>query len=242
MPQTPITVDAALGALERHYGPQQVDWPVDPYEFIVWWHCGYPASDAACAKGWAALTSAIGIEPRQLLAASPAELAESLKNGGMVPELRAQRLKEIAMRVQDSLGGNLGDALDGPTGQARKVLKQFPNISDPGADRILLFAGLAPIPAVPSNNPAPLVRILHGRERENYAVNYKQAQHDLDAQLPATFDARARAYLLLKAHGQQLCKRTKPKCDRCPLQKQCAYAKRNFRGRGAATPVPGSRR
>ena len=63
----------------------------------------------------------------------------------MFPELRGPRLKEIAARVQDEFGGDLRAALVGSTLRVRKTLKSFPGIADPGADRILLFAGLAPV-------------------------------------------------------------------------------------------------
>src|SRR5580658_3511528 len=82
-PAMAAAVPEILDRLEAHYGPQEPHWPTEPYEFLVWWHCGYPASDAACARGWDSLRRATGIEPRQLLAASPAKLASALKPGGM---------------------------------------------------------------------------------------------------------------------------------------------------------------
>ena len=220
-----------LDKLEKFYGRQAPCWPEDPYAFIVWWHCGYPASDAACTKGWEKLNREVGIEPHNLLAAPPGQLAAALKPGGMVPELRAMRLKEIARRVKDELGGDLRAALAGPLPVARKTLKKFPNIADPGADRILLFAGIAPLAAVPSNCPHVLVRALHGEERENYGVNYREAQQAIAAEVPETVDARKRAYLLLKRHGQEICKRTKPKCEDCPINSHCAFSAGHRRGR-----------
>ncbi len=219
------TVPQILDRLESCYGAQQPLWPTDPYEFLVWWHCGYPASDAACARGWEALHRATGIAPPQLLQAGAARLSSALKAGGMVPELRAQRLLEIAARVQDEFAGDLRSALSGPLPAVRKSLQKFPNIAGPGADRILLFAGIAPVPAVPSNCPHVLVRILRGRESANYNAVYRDASQALDAQTPARLDARARAYLLLKRHGQETCKRTNPLCDSCLLRPVCAYAR-----------------
>lgn len=218
-----IRIPGLLDQLETFYGQQEPGWPVDPYEFIVWWHCGYPASDATCAKGWDKLQSEIGIEPHNLLAATPRKLASALKSGGMVPELRALRLKEVAMRVHDKLGGDLRAALTGPLSEVRKTLKSFPGIADPGADRILLFGGITPLAAVPSNATQVLVRVLHGRERENYGVNYREGQQAIAAEVPATFDARTRAFLLVKQHGQEICKRTKPKCEQCPVNSNCAF-------------------
>jgi adenine-specific DNA glycosylase len=153
----------------------------------------------------------------------------------MVPELRALRLKEIAIRVKDHFDGDLRSALLGSPDKARKELKRFPNIADTGADRILLFAHISPIAAVPSNCPHVLVRILLGRERENYGVNYREAQDAIEPQIPATFDARTRAYLLLKHHGQLTCKRTNPKCDECPVNTKCAFFSGKNRGRPPAS-------
>jgi len=223
MRRTLLTIPELLDRLEKFHGHQEPCWPEDPYEFIVWWHCGYPASDAACTKGWGKLSREVGIEPRALLEASPGKLAAALKPGGMVPELRALRLKEIARRVRDEFGGDLRAALGGPLSAARKTLKKFPSIADPGADRILLFAGIAPLAAVPSNCPHVLVRVRRGRERENYGVNYREAQQAIATEMPETLDARRRAYLLLKRHGQEICKRTKPQCDKCPLNSHCAF-------------------
>jgi endonuclease-3 len=206
-----VTLPQILDRLEAHYGAQQPTWPVDPYQFIVWWHCGYPASDRACAKGWAELQK-IGTDPQQLLAATPKRLAAALKAGGMVPELRAMRLKEIALKAERDFE------------LTRESLKKFPNIADPGADRILLFAGVGPVAAVPSNSPHVLVRILRGRERENYGVNYRLAQEAIEAEVPSNLEARQRAYLLLKVHGQTVCKTTNPKCSVCPVNDLCKFA------------------
>src|SRR4051794_18983615 len=113
-----ISITELLDQLESYYGRQEPCWPGDPYLFIVWWHCGYPASDAACAKGWKSLHAAVAVDPETLLAAAPATLAAALGPGGLVPELRARRLKEIAARVKNEFGGDLRAALLGPVGKA----------------------------------------------------------------------------------------------------------------------------
>ena len=221
-PKTPIS--KVLDVLEKAYGSAEPSFPTDPYEFLVWWYCGYPASDAACAKGWENLTRDVGVEPENLLKAKPAKLAAALKPGGMFPELRAERLKELAMRVQGELGGDLRATLAAsPVAKARKILKQFHSIADPGADRILLFGGISPIAAVPSNCVHVPARILKGDDTQNYSSAYREAQRALAAEIPEAFDARTRAYLLLKRHGQEVCKRTNPKCDQCPVRSQCVY-------------------
>jgi endonuclease-3 len=194
---------------------------------LIWWHCGYPPSEERCAKGWASLTREIGIAPKRLTAASTAKLVGALKKGGMVPDLRAARLKDIAAQVQEEYGGDLRSALSRlSVPQARKALKAFPGIGNPGADRILLFSRLSPVAAVPSACPYVLVRVLHGPEGDKYVAIYAAAQRMLNT-LPATFDERIRGYLLVARHGQELCKRSNPLCARCPLRARCAFANRS---------------
>ena len=230
VPQSRITLPEILNRLEKFYGPQEPSFPVDPYEFLVWWYCGYPASDAACAKGWNSLTRDVGTDPGKLLRTKPGKLALAIKPGGMLPELRAQRIQELAFRVENEFGGDVRAALAGPIAKARKLLKSFHGIADPGADRILLFAGVSTIAAVPSNCVGVLLRILVGNEGKSYSATYREEQRIIASEVPGTFDARTRAYLLLKHHGQQLCKRTNPKCQECPLRANCKYAALNSRG------------
>jgi endonuclease III len=223
--KTRLTIPELLNQLEEFYGKQEACWPSDPYLFLLWWYCGYPASDASCSKGWKELTRTIGTDPDAILAADPARLSAALKAGGMLPELRAARTKEVAARIKNEFAGDLRSSLAGPITKIRKVLKSFPSIADPGADRILLFAKIQPVAAVPSNCTAVLERIQNGREKKNYNASYREGQRMLDLEVPVTFDARVRAYLLLKRHGQELCKRTKPKCELCPLRAACAFVR-----------------
>src|SRR5579864_1762546 len=215
-----ISLSEILDRLEAFHGSQEPCWPTDPYLFLVWWYCGYPASDKACIQGYDSLKKNVGVDPEQLLKAPIPKIASALKPGGMLPELRALRLKELASEVTHAFGGDLRAALAGPLRETRKKLKQFPSIADPGADRILLFASLAPLAAVPSNCVHVPVRICHGQESGNYSRDYRKAQQQIEAEVPAKFDARMRAYLLLKRHGQELCKRTNPKCPDCPVRRE----------------------
>jgi endonuclease III len=93
----------------------------------------------------------------------------------------------------------------------------------------LLFAKLAPVAAVPSACVDVPMRIWFGDAGKSYAANYREAREVLNTGLPESFEARQRAYLLLKKHGQEICKRSRPKCQLCPITAQCAY----FQSKGA---------
>lgn len=225
-----------LDALEGLYGPQKLAGPKDPYEMVVFLNCGYPASDAKCAKGFEALKREIGLEPKRVLAVSKAKLAKVMRPSVIIPGLCAERLKEIARKVSKAFKGDLTAALKQRLREAKeagkglkaakKALQEFPVIGEPSAEKILLVSGLAAVAAVPSAFVEVPIRIFGGAPGKNYAADYKVAREILDTGLPPTFEARQRAYLLLKKHGQEVCKRSKPKCEVCPLTAHCAYLQR----------------
>ena len=223
-----------LDELEKLYGPQKLAGPNDPYEMILFLNCAYPATDAKCAKGFEIVRHEAGLTPNEILAAPKAKLAKLLSSTGMFREQRVDRLKQIARIVEKKAGGDLKGVLkkclrerSGKAGaeirKAKKVLEEFPVIGEPSAEKILLFAKLAPVAAVPSACVGVPMRLWFGGEGKNYATDYRQARDFLNAALPETFELRQRAYLLLKKHGQEICKRSTPKCEICPLTAHCAY-------------------
>jgi endonuclease III len=228
-PHSPLS--KILARLERFYGKPQpprailpdLSGAADPYEMILYANCGYPATDASCTKGFEALKKEVGLRPDDILKAPEETLTEVFRGTGMFPERRGVRIREIAARVKHEFAGNLGAVLKGPLPQARKALKSFPTIGDPGADKILLFTRTASIAAVPSNCVEVAVRLVRGQTNQNYGQNYREAQEIVRAGVAADCDSLLRAHLLLKQHGQEICKRTRPKCDQCPVSPHCAY-------------------
>ena len=233
-----------LDLLENLYGPQRLAGPTDPYEMIVYVNSGYPAADLPCSRGFEALKREVGLKPENILEAPKTKLTKLMRLGGIVPELRAEKLKETARMAKNEFGKDLlatlkrwmleekkqpGKGIRG----AKSVLQKFPVIGEPGAEKILLFSKLAPVAAVPSACVSVAIR-LWGGTGKNYAADYRVAREILSAGLDETFEARQRAYLLLKKHGQEICKRSTPKCEICPLTRQCAY----FQAKAADSNAP----
>jgi endonuclease III len=230
----PSNLTQVLDALEELYGPQKAVGPADPYEMILFVNCGYPAADASCSKGFDALKREVGLKPEEILAAPKPKLAKLMRLGGIVPELRAERLKEIARREKDEFGGNLKAVLKKSLQEekkqaskgihaAKRLLQEFPVIGEPSAEKILLFSKLAPVAAIPSARVEVPIRLWFGEPDKSYAADYNKARNFLSAGLPEQVATRQRAYLLLKKHGQEICKRSRPKCELCPLTAQCIY-------------------
>lgn len=218
-----------LDRLEKLYGKPKRVQPTDPYQMLLHRNCGYPQSDLRCDNGFRALKENVSLRPASILATPDARLAGILRasGSGMIPELRARRLKEIAARVQTDFAGSLREVLQGTPAEARKALKRFPTIGDSGADKILLFSRISPAVAIPANCVRVPLRLAFGAEKKNYAASYRAAQDYVASELPRESSALQRAYLLLKMHGEKLCKNTKPLCEDCPVSSACAYFQRS---------------
>lgn len=226
MPQRTSRLAKILDRLEKYYGPQKPSGPVTPYEMVLHRNCGYPQSDERCDNGFDALGAQIGYAPGKILAVTDSKLREVMKPSVMMPAFTARRLKEIAARVADEFGGDLREAMKRPVAEARKALKKFPTIADATADKILLFTRTAPIAAVPSNCVHVPLRLGFGRESKNWTAAYRSAQQAIAEELPRDFGALIRAYVLLKHHGQETCKLSRPRCDACPVSSACAFFKK----------------
>ncbi len=107
--------------------------------------------------------------------------------------------------------------------KAKKALKKFPSIGDPGAEKILLFTRSHPVMALDSNGLRVLCRVGFAEEQKNYPATYRLVQNAIREQLPQDYDSLIRAHQLLRQHGQELCKRSKPRCAECPVRTECAY-------------------
>jgi endonuclease III len=212
-----------LAVLEGHYGRVRATKPARPYYLLLFANCGYPASERACQAGFTALEGSVGLSAESILRASKRRLVEAMRAGGIVPELRADRILDIAKRSTTEPGADPDLIAKLPTAKARKLLKTFPTIGDPGADKILLLSHTEAIAAVPSNATQVPLRLGFGEEQASYAAGYRSIQAALDAALPGTVAARVRAYLLLKKHGEETCKRSRPQCDHCPIESACPF-------------------
>jgi endonuclease-3 len=210
--KTRSALEKILSTLEKTFGRVGRAKRASAFDMLIAQTCGYPASDDACARGYDALARDVGTSADEILATPKGTLVKAMRAGGIVPEVRAKRLVQIAKAAKDGADFRL-----------RAVLKKMPTIGDPGADKILLFTRKEPIAAVPSNAVQVPVRIGFGKEGASYASTYKSAQAALDHALPQTYDARIRAYQILRRHGQTICKRTRPKCELCPLTRDCDF-------------------
>src|SRR5208282_872139 len=84
----------------------------------------------------------VGMDAASIWKAGKEVLLLLAKMGGMRPETRVFRWQEIARITLTQFAGNLDSILQLPYLQARRALQQFPNIGQPGAEKILMLCGM----------------------------------------------------------------------------------------------------
>ena len=210
--------------LKRHYGEPNLPPATGPFELVLWENACYLLPDARRAAVFEGLRQRVGLSADAIWKADRDTLLELATMGGMRPETRVFRWLEIARITLKQFDGYLDRILKEPYAKAKKALHQFPNIGEPGAEKILLFCGMAEGLPLESNGCRVLTRIGFGREQKNYGATYRSIQEALEGPLPRDAASLARAHLLLRQHGKETCKTTGPNCGACCVVELCAFA------------------
>ena len=218
------SIDAALKSLRKHYGDGALPEPREPFALIVWENAAYLVGDDVRSSVFSQLRKAVGVTPAAILAAPSALLQQAIRQGGMQVARRAEKVARCAQIAIDRAGGNLKRALQGLTpDKSRALLRLFPGVGEPGADKVLLLCGLSDSPALDSNGLRVLTRLGFIGEDKSYSRTYRAGVAFLAAS-GVTGKKATTAFALLREHGRELCKRTTPSCALCPLQRRCEYA------------------
>ena len=84
--------------------------------------------------------------------------------------------------------------------------------------------------ALDSNGLRVLCRVGFAEEQKSYPATYRLVLDAIHGQLPRDYDSLIRAHQLLRQHGQELCKRSKPRCTECPVRDGCNYSQKEVFG------------
>jgi len=223
MPDESLTLGEAVKLLKEHYGPPAPLPTDDPFELILLENVAYLAPPARRREAFEQLKRTVGTAPEAILAAESSAL-ESITARGILKSTFAGKLRECARIALEQFGGDLEAVIREPLAKAKRSLRCFPGIGEPGAEKILLFTGQQSLLATESNGLRVLVRLGLVREEKSYSRMYA-ASRQAATDLPAEPNIMQEAHLLLQKHGQTLCKRENPLCGECPLAPECAYAR-----------------
>jgi len=187
-----------IARLKRTHGPPKLPPARGPFELVMWENACYLLPDDRRAAVFEGLRKQVGLNAKAILQADADVLLALATMGGMRPKVRVFRWQEIARITLSQFDGDLDQILKLPYARAKKALKQFPNIGDPGAEKILMFCGASPGMPLEWNGLRVLTRIGYGRWQKNYSAAYKSVQEALKPELPRKAEAIAQAHLLLR--------------------------------------------
>jgi len=131
-----IAFSKLVDKLQQHYGAPALPPSTDPLELIIWENIAYLANDKRRAEAFDTLKRTIGTRPEQILGAQHSALAAVCK-AGILPDVSVEKLLTIAKIAYEEFDSDLRASLKKPLSQAKKTLKRFPSIGDPGAEKIL---------------------------------------------------------------------------------------------------------
>jgi endonuclease-3 len=191
-------------------------------DLLVWENVAYLVDDERRALAFQRLREQVGSTPAQLLAA-PREALVAIAGAGILPDHQAGKLRRIAEIVVGEFGGDLERVRRLPLPAARKALLRFPGVGEPGAEKILLFSRAAPVLALDSHGVRVLLRLGFGEESKRYSVTYRSVQQAAHGEIEEQCSWLIRTHQVLRRHGQELCRRSRPSCEVCPLASGCAY-------------------
>jgi endonuclease III len=214
-----------VATLETMYGKPEPFPSSDPWKLILRESAAYLVDDVTRKEVFRSLEARVGIAPEAILGAPHEVLVDSIRKGGMRAPERADKLLEASTIAQEVGLPKLRQLAKKGGAEARRILKRFPGIGDPGADKLLLAAGGVGSLAPDSNGLRVLVRLGCAVEDANYAKTYRAAAEAVGPELPKDAAWLVAAHQLLRRHGQETCRRSEPRCAICPLAKGCDFAR-----------------
>jgi endonuclease III len=236
-----VTFSETVELLRKHYGSPIGPPTAEPFELILWENVAYLAPPERRREAFERLKLTIGTAPREIRGAAQKDL-ERVTASGILKGLFAAKLRTCADIAINKFGGDLTATIRGPLDGARRALRLFPGIGEPGADKILLFTGKQACLAPESNGLRVLVRLGLLSEEKSYSRMYAASRH-VATGLKADPAVMQEAHLLLQQHGRTLCRRSAPECAACPLAGICAYARKNpGRPETGHRPIAGRRK
>jgi len=216
---------ALISTLKRQHGTLAPPPATDAFQLVAWEKVAYLATDEKRETAFRLLAREVGLRPRDILEAKRSAIIDALHAGGINAVERANNLIEAAQIAVADFGGSLDAACALPIAEAKRALKRVRGIADPGAEKILLLTRRYPVLGVDSNGLRVLTRLGYGTEAKSYSATYKSATTAAMAELGDDIDIVTEAHLLLRHHGQTVCKMSAPHCGACSIRARCPSAR-----------------
>ncbi len=151
--------------------------------------------------------------------ADPRSVIEAIRPAGLANQ-KGSRIQNVLRQITAERGSlDLSFLKDLPVEQARAWLTKFPGVGPKTAAIVLLFS--LGLPAFPVDTHIYRVTGRLGLRPKNMSV--EQAHLHLEGLFPP--ETYSSAHLNIIRLGREICIARKPRCERCPLQTICTFAR-----------------
>ncbi len=154
-----------------------------------------------------------------ILSAGEKNLAELIKPSGYFNQ-KAKKLRLFAKHIQKNHGGSLNRMLRKPARELREELLSLWGIGEETADSILCYAAGKDV-FVADAYSKRIAERFYGKRFNSYA----ELKEFFESRLRAGNAPCAEFHALLVEHAKRFCAKTRPKCEECPINKNCYYYK-----------------
>lgn len=187
-----------------------------PFEILVSTILSQSTTAANERRGMDGLREAFTtVTPDNLAAANERAIAQAIWHAGLARQ-KAPRIREVARQIRDEWGGDVSRILRLPLYQARAALTALPGVGPKTADVVLAMGGNRPVFPVDTH-----VARIAGRWKIGRGRTYEEIRQALEAWTPP--EKRKAWHLALIAHGRDVCKAGRPRCDVCPVSRDCDW-------------------
>ncbi len=194
------------------------DWSEDmtPFEILVSTILSQSTTVANERQGLEGLRREFGgVTPELLATPSVSRIQRAIWHAGLARQ-KAPRIRAAAEEARERWGPDLERVLGLPTAEARKALMALPGVGPKTADVVLAMAGNHPTFPIDTH----IARIAR-RWRLVSRGGYEPVQCVLEAWTPP--GKRKVWHLAIIAHGRELCRARNPRCDACPVRRDCDW-------------------
>src|SRR5262245_3987673 len=132
------TLSSVVAMLREHYGAPKRPATTDPFALVLRENVAYLAPPARREEAFEELRRTVGLTPAAVAKAGNRAL-EKITARGILKATFAAKLHECARIALEDFGGDVAAAVRGPREEAKRALRSFPGIGEPGAEKILLL-------------------------------------------------------------------------------------------------------
>jgi endonuclease-3 len=189
----------------------------DPFKILIGTILSQRTKDEITDKAYEALFRKYP-SIQSLANASVREIEKLIKPVGFY-RIKARRIKQVSKIILEKYSGFLP--------KNREELLKLPGVGDKTADIVLSFGYNLPEIAIDTHVETVVKRLGIADEEDGYM----EIKRKLEGITPT--EKRSILNIIFVSLGKELCRKPKPRCNTCPINRFCKYYQKKYLGRGS---------